>query len=1111
MSTSTLPRFDDASARRRIRESLDESLIVEAAAGTGKTTELVRRILNVLRAGRTTIDRVAAVTFTHKAAGELKLRLRQGLDRTRAAASGDERRHLEDALERLEEASIGTIHAFCAQILRERPVEARVDPAFTELSEVESSHLFERAFRSWFQQALNENPPGLRRALARLAWTEVRDERSPVEQLQFAARVLIEWRDYPAKWASPDFDLHAAIDARVESLLEAAPRVIPDFATWVGRAEASRVRDYPTLEALLLKLLGDLKKQKRKGAELYIQPLEEFKTRADAHLAALLREEMDSFVNRYDELKRHAGKLDFLDLLLVARNLIRDNAEVRAYLQHRFTHLFVDEFQDTDPLQAEILLLLAADLPAHSDWLEITPTPGKLFVVGDPKQSIYKFRRADVVLYEQICRRLVARGVGLIHLTKSFRSVRPIQECVNAAFEPEMTGDTTSGQAEYVPLEEFAPAPGGQPSVVVLPPPAPYGKQRLARHAIDRCLPDAICAYVEWLLRDSGWTVRSPEHPAERTAISERHICLLFRRMINFGEDITRPYTRSLEARGIQHLLVGSKSFHTREEVETFRAAMSAVEWPDDELSVFATLRGGLFAISDAALLRWRHEIGPMHPFRPLPGRVDKDLEAVAEALLLLARLHRARNRLPVAETVNLLLEATRAHAGFALRPAGHQILANVNRIADLARSFELSGGISFRGFVEELESQAQRVEIAEAPVLEEGSEGVRLMTVHSAKGLEFPVVILADMTANIASQEPDRHVDGERRLCAMRLLRCAPLDLTEHIQEERVREQSEGVRIAYVAATRARDLLVIPAVGDERLDGWLSPLNKAIYPSQDRWRRPGVAPGCPKFGEATVLDRPPNYGREEISVRPGLHTPPRGSHSVVWWDPSKLRLGVEASHGLRQQEILAEKPAARVQQGVDRYQQWRLTRQDTLQRGERMQFDIFTPSEAPEGPLGFTCDVSVEIAARSEGRPFGPRFGTLVHAALRDSSLDADRAGVTALVQVHSRLLGAPEEERDAAIEVVASALEHPVVRRARVAPCVHREYPIVLPQDGKILEGVIDLAFLEDDVWRVVDFKTDADVPARQSHYRVQLLWYAFALSRITGRAATGILLAL
>ncbi|MGH7485399.1 MAG: UvrD-helicase domain-containing protein, partial [bacterium] len=212
----------DQSARELIRTSLDESVIVEASAGTGKASELVRRIVAVLETGRTGIERIAAVTFTNKAAGELKLRLRQGLDRRRNEAPGPrESANLEDALARLEEAAIGTIHSFCAQILRERPVEAVVDPAFEEIAEPEAARIFQRAFQGWLQQKLNEPAPGLRRALSRLAWRDW-DAGSPMEQLQYAARKLAEWRDFPAPWRREAFDRNAAVDGLAAQARELA-------------------------------------------------------------------------------------------------------------------------------------------------------------------------------------------------------------------------------------------------------------------------------------------------------------------------------------------------------------------------------------------------------------------------------------------------------------------------------------------------------------------------------------------------------------------------------------------------------------------------------------------------------------------------------------------------------------------------------------------------------------------------------------------------------------------------------------------------------------------------------------------------------------------------
>jgi ATP-dependent helicase/nuclease subunit A len=1124
------PQLDDRAARERIRTSLAESLLVEASAGTGKTTELIARIVAVLATGLTTISHIVAVTFTNKAAGELKLRLRQELDRARGVATNPkERANIEDALEHLEEASIGTIHSFCAQILRERPVEAVVDPSFEELSEQQASRIYERAFRAWMQRKLGVGAPGLRRALVRLAWRDSYDGASPIEQLQYAAWKLIEWRDHPAPWRTKEFNRETEIDRLVEKvqlIAEAASRCAkrndnlvkslrPAHAlvTWIERAETARARDYDSLESLLIKLIRDIKQNPQKGSGFFaegvpreqvvqarqhlLDQLEAFQHAADADLAAILRNEMWDLVVQYDQLKRRAGKLDFVDLLLLARDLVRDKHDVRRYLQNRFTHIFIDEFQDTDPLQAEILLLLAADHPAESDWLKVAPKAGKLFVVGDPKQSVYKFRRADVVLYRDIRDALQRRGVGVVQLTTSFRALRPIQEFVNAAFAPEMQDDGNSGQAAYAPLQGETPALAKQPSIIALPAPRPYGSMRVSRMAIDACLPETIVAFIEWLVRESGWKVRDPEDPSELQPISSRHICLLFRRFTNFGKDITRDYVRSLEAREIPHLLVGSKSFHSREEVETLRAALAAIEWPEDELSVFATLKGSLFAIPDNLLLRFHHEIGRLHPFRPLLENLHEDFKPIAEALNLLADLNRGRNRRPIADTVNSLLEATRAHAGFALRPAGHQVLANVYRVADLARSFEVSGGVSFRGFVEELETQSEKAESAEAPVLEEGAEGVRLMTVHAAKGLEFPIVILADMTANIAAGDPDRYVNARERLCATRLLRCAPWELRDNEAEERLRERAEGVRVAYVAATRARDLLVIPTVGDEELEGWLGPLNKAIYPANDRYRNATRAEGCPKFGDASVVDRP-FFANDEPSVQPGLHSPQQGKHEVVWWDPRTLKLAPPANLGLRQEEILKGDSSEEESPSLLAYREWKEQREKVNVSGQQKEFDVFTATEAAEVPKDFSVAVKFEAVEKTAGRSAGPRFGTLVHTVLRDVALDGSDIGQ--LAKVHGRILGATDQEIEHAARAAAGALKHPLLERARNSKLCRRELPILLKLEGnRILEGVIDLAFEENGIWHIVDFKTDAEIGPSRKRYENQLRWYCLALARL------------
>ena len=1303
----TEPELVDAAARERIRHSLDESLLVEAAAGTGKTSELVTRIVNVLATGAAEVGEILAVTFTEKAAGELKLRLREGLERARhAPGPGDApaggarsgkgaaaRQHVEHAIAHLEEAQVSTIHGFCADLLRERPVEAGIDPGFEVL--VDAEPVFGQAFDVWLQAALAEPPEGLRRALSRRSaggFGGPGATEGPTERLLQAAWSLAEWRDFQTPWRREHFDRPAILDRIVGDLV--------DFAELAERAAnrgdglyldvrpalllageirkrdelRSARRDYDGIEADLVELAGNRKftnPRKGSGARYgegvaretvlerhagMVKVLQDFRRVADADLAALLRDDLQGPIDRFQRLKRDAGRLDFFDLLIEARNLVRDNDAVRADFRRRFTRIFVDEFQDTDPLQAEILLLLAADDPAERDWRRVRPAPGKLFIVGDPKQSIYGFRRAGVGVYRAVKRQLEAAGVPSLDLTTSFRAVPGIQRLVNRAFAPVMSGSrgAASGgrkaggagahQADYVPLSPHRDDPERQPGVVVLPVPRPYGQWGVTASAIERSLPDAVGAFIRWLVAESGWRVTERPAPGaepggaagpSEVPVAARHVCILFRRFKSFGRDMTRPYVEALEARDLPHLLVGGPGFHDREEVTTMRAALAAVEHPDDDLSVFATLRGSLFAVDDAVLLEYRQRFGRLHPYRIPAELLDEDdprldgelgagegddglrrrLGPIAKALAVLRDAHRRRNRVPAAETVDRLLGATRAHAGFVMRPGGEQVLANVLRVAELARGYEAGGGLSFRGFVEQLENEALAGRAGEASILEEGSDGVRIMSVHGAKGLEFPVVILADPTCRLHAKEPSRFIDAPRGLCALRLAGRTPLDLLDHRDEELERDRQESIRIAYVAATRARDLLVVPAVGDGPYEErWLDPLNAAVYPPPAERRDPGPAPACPRFGRDSVLDRRDGDFAGPDTVAPGAYRfdgngaggaavvpftaagsrpgpgapaiaaagvpaadgsgasaiaspgssrsagsglsasaspegpPPAGSgtsapvgsgdsaaaggsvsraaggpsagYSVVWWDPHVLTLDVPARFGIRQAELLSKNaPKHVVADDLDRYHAWRRRRGDIVAKAEVPSVNVVTVTELARRQLADrvpapTAEPELLELARGRRRPAGPRFGALVHAVLAAVPLDADRDGTGQVARLQGRLLGVTSEgEVEAAAEAAGAALAHPLfdrVRRAASAGECRRETPVTMRgDDGVLVEGVVDLAFRDGEVWVVVDFKTDQELESGLDVYRRQVQIYADMVARATGGPTRGVLM--
>ena len=360
----------------------------------------------LIQTGRAAVTEIVAVTFSEKAAGELKLRLREELERARVDASRTppESARLDRAVLEFEEAHISTIHGFCAELLRERPVEARIDPAFEVLTETQSDRVFDEAFATWMEAALQDPGEGVRRSLRRPArqswWRDTEDNDGPIARLRQAGRELLQWRDHPAPWKRPEWDRPAMIDRVVESVLHvaemtAAPIYERDFlftdtaslrrlAREIRRAAQPTPRDYDGLEALLTTLAADrdLSRIRKGSGAMYsktitrqalldkraalVEALSNFRKVADADLAGLLHAELQSCVRGFEDRKQRTGTLDFLDLLILARDLVRDCEPVRTSFRKRFRYILVDEFQDTDPVQAELLLLLAGH--DAGDW-----------------------------------------------------------------------------------------------------------------------------------------------------------------------------------------------------------------------------------------------------------------------------------------------------------------------------------------------------------------------------------------------------------------------------------------------------------------------------------------------------------------------------------------------------------------------------------------------------------------------------------------------------------------------------------------------------------------------------------------------------------------------
>ena len=315
------------------------------------------------------------------------------------------------------------------------------------------------------------------------------------------------------------------------------------------------------------------------------------------------------------------GKLDFADLLISARKLLHHD-DARRYFQSKYQRLFIDEFQDTDPLQAEILLLLSANDPARARLGTRRAGPA---VPGRRSQAIH------LSLSPRRCGAVSPDLQSTAGLRRSFRHALGKPPFDRARFRSLSTPRLRRCRDTFRSPRD-AQAHPGQPAVIALPMPKPYGTRNITKKAINACAPETVAAFIEWLLAQK-WRVSDREDPACTREITPSDICILFRRFTNYGVDLTAEYVRCLEARGIRHVLVGSKSFHRREEVVAIRTALRAIEWPDDELSVFATIRGSLFSVQDGTLLKFRTQHGSLHPFKELPEDLDAEFAPIKDAL----------------------------------------------------------------------------------------------------------------------------------------------------------------------------------------------------------------------------------------------------------------------------------------------------------------------------------------------------------------------------------------------------------------------------------------------------------------------------------------------
>ena len=1078
MSAAFVPEDEDA--RKRIRESLDETLFVEAGAGTGKTTSLVDRVMNLAASGRTTLDKVAVITFTDAAAAELRDRIRGSLEK--AASDGtlndDERLRCQRALADLDRSSIQTLHSFAGSILRERPLEAGLPPIFETMDAIQSDLAFDEAWTEWIDRKLDEpeHESDLYPALALgmstdqlrsvalefhqnydlledVSFADIpKPSSSAVQQLLDESAELERLCQYSKLGESDPLFSHVqrvllAVN-RFTELENDSPSVYRQLQRTLpirqGRGnQRDWERDPETSEnacKVLKEVLGNL----------HEAATEELAQTHQSALMPVLRA-LKGFVEEFARKRKSDGKAGFHDLLVWARDLLRDNIEVRDHFRRRFSHILVDEAQDTDPIQAEIAMfiaegIVAGDAPAESrpaSWEQVTPQQGKLFVVGDPKQSIYRFRRADV---RQIVKLQQVMGGNTVHLVQNFRSQRPVLEWVNHVYEQWM-GEGSSDQATYVPIAHRWEANIDHP-----------GRPRVYRlgdemegniNAVRREEAGSIAGLLhtivgqQWQVLDADSTAREGGEERYRDA-GYSDICILIRTRTGL-----RALEMALEDAGVPYRLEGSSLIFATQEVMDLLNCLKAIDDPADQVATVAALRSPAFACTDVELLQFS-EAGSKFDY------ISEDSPAagpVAESLSLIRDFHQLRLWMSLPELIDRFIRARLLMESAIDHPRTREQWRRYRFIVEQARSFVETGGNSLRAFLEWIERQAEEgARVTETPVPEGDEEAVRIMTIHAAKGLEFPVVVLTALNTQRSNRREVVLFDRDTHTVEISVGPEGRRFETPGYEALATRESELGddeqVRLLYVAATRARDHLVI-----------------SLHRSAK-----GRKTDADKIAE--ILDGVDNL-----------------------WEPAPLVGGAAPQH----QDPSPNGATLKGHSLVDR-EEWLNRRTETIQQQSR-------PVSVSATKL---AQVSKEEPDTDEpwrrGRG-GTSVGRAVHSVLQTIDLSTGD-GIDETSQAQAAAEGIPRRSAEVA-RLARVAVDSEVVRRAVASSRFWREVPVAAPMTNGVLQGFIDLLFEEDGNLIVVDYKTDAvdsdHVDDAAARYGPQGGAYALAVEKATGRPVT------
>ena len=1059
----------DQDERLRISGRLDLNLFVEAGAGTGKTSVLVERLFNAVKCGNTTIDQIAAITFTEDAASELIQRIRSRFEHELidGRPSPEERQRLSDALGDIDFAAIQTIHGFARSMLSEMPLNAGLPLILDVMDETEGRLNFDGAWDSWLEEALEDEKfvSAIGRA-SRLGLA------GPIQKLKAVAWELNKNYDLLDPDAFVPGPEPQAIDiGNLQSMAKRWDRLLefcdaPDDKLFVHMtantlpliANLIELSDSPdAVEALLAGeesvtvstiRMGNKNNWPDDEGRYALTALRE--ELADFHdlverwildtrsaIAGQLVSPVVRMVLEQVEVRWRTGRAGFHDLLVWARDMLCKDSEALRHFRGRYRRLFVDEFQDTDPLQVQIVQLLARRDAAGNF------APGALFVVGDPKQSIYAFRRADIQMTEQF--RKTAQ-IDEASLTANFRSRSAILSWVNQVFGQWMGSDKPF-QAPYVSLET------GLSDATERESPDETHLVRILGGEIDSNSVDAVReeegAAIALVAAEFGaglYSVREAGGNVRPSSFGD--LCILMPRRTALSS-----LERNLQDVGIPYVLQGESQLFDTQEFRDMLNCLSAIDDPTDQVAIVGALRSPAFGCSDVDLWEWAtagygFDYGDSVPEAGL---------YVGECLAELARYHRMRNRATTPELIEIFVRDRMLRELAALGEDWSQRNRRIDLISEMARSVQSSGGHSLREFVDWLrlrQSLGERM-IESAPSII-GIDVVRVMTIHGAKGLEFPGVVITGLNTGLVNRRSEIVFDtGPEASDSVAIglgSRGSRFETSGYGDIEARKKQigeAEEIRMMYVAATRARDHLFV-----------------SLY------RKGGdnatLAAKLAQFAEST------SGLSEQYTPVGGSVTPDTRTVSEPWGTSSDMESWSS--------EIAAAVAAA----GAPRSASATSLKSQSL----------------PLPPQKESLDDSGQEPWR-KGRA-ATSLGSAVHAVLQDIDLESG-GGIVELANEQAAAHGVADRADEVA-SLAKAVLDSGVVREAVKSGRYWRETPVAAGVgQGKSLEGVIDLVFESaPGELVVVDYKTDAvhgrSLREMAEPYRTQIGAYAAAVDKTT-----------